>query len=64
MACASGAELSVLGATINGYGESAGETCTTAAAHCESDEAIGGQYSRAFIQACRSTRGDGAARHE
>jgi hypothetical protein len=62
--CLSGTGLSVLGAIINGYGEPAGETCTTPTAHCEADKAIGEQHSYAFGQAYRSTRGDGAARHE
>lgn len=53
--------LSVLSATIDGYGESAGEACTKATAHFEAGEAIGQQYSYAFGKACRSTRGDGAA---
>ncbi len=61
MTCLSGAGLSVLTAIINGHGEAAGETRTTPAADREAVKAIGAQYSYAFGQAQRPTRGDGAA---
>ncbi|BBX25703.1 hypothetical protein, partial [Mycolicibacterium alvei] len=59
----SGAEMSVLGANINGHGEAA-EARTTTPAHREADKTTGQQYSHAFTHAGRSTHSDGAARHE
>ncbi len=46
------------------HGETTGQTCAAAAAHCEEDAAVGQQCTHASGADCRSTRSDGAAGHE